>query len=248
MVELEKIGINDIEKLIRLADDVLRQMEVNAYLYNDEGVAFYEKVDEQEPNYYELVDSMMQEPIHKEKCDKFSRLMYQIMREEKSFGEVYFEPITYLKDQMEPYKKRIIGLFRNGTMQDTVTNETSYVVDESVTDDYLMELFVMRIRDRRIIMAVQRFQNTYYLLLRDYPCVEEADKYVGIYDDIRKLRQAYEAECEKLVSEKDKYPFVLSLQIYKFEEEADGKQVSQGRLIKIIVQNTGRSRPCGFPA
>lgn len=183
MFELEKVGVKDIEKLIRLADDVVRQMEVNAYLYDDEGVAFY-------------------------------------------------ETITYLKKQMEPYRTRIIGLFRNGTLQDTVTNETSFVADDTVTDDYLMELFVMRIRDRRIIMAVQNFPKTYYLLLRDYPCIEEVDKYVGIYDDIRKLRQAYETEREKLVSEKDKYPFVLSLQIYEFEDEADGKQVSHGRLIK----------------
>lgn len=232
MFELEEIGINDIEKLIRLADDVVRQMEVNASLYDDEGMAFYEKVDEKEPNYYEIVDSMMREPIHKEKCDKIRRRMYQIIREEKSFGEVHYEPITYLKEQMEPHKKRIIGLFRNGTMQDTVTNETSYVVDESVTDDYLMELFVMRIRDRRIIMAVQRFPNTYYLLLRDYPCVEESDKYVGIYDDIRKLRLAYEKEWEKLVTEQDEYPFALNLKIYEFDEEPDGTPAFQGRLIK----------------
>ena len=227
MIELEKIGINDIEKLIRLADDVVLQMEGNAYLYDEEGVAFYERT-----NDYEVADSMMREPIHVKKCDKIHRLMYQIIREEKSFDEVYDEPITHLKEQMEPYRERIIGLFRNGTLQDTVTNETSFVADESVTDDYLMELFVMRIRDRRIIMAVQRFPNTYYLLLRGYPCIHDGDEYVGIYDDIEKLRQAYEEESERMEKEKDEYPFTLCLQIYMFKEERYGKSDFQGKLMK----------------
>lgn len=49
---------------------------------------------------------------------------------------------------------RILGMFRNGTRCDT-----EYYVDNSISDEYLLELFCMRVRDRMIVFAAQRIHN-----------------------------------------------------------------------------------------
>lgn len=155
---LEKVGINDVEKMIRLADDVLRQIEMNNYLYDEEGKSLLRLVEERGGEFEEF-DAMTKDPKHKERCEKMRRFIYDNIREKKEFYEVYDEPAAVLVKKLEPYKKCILGIFRNGAVQDTVTNETNYCADESVDDDYLMELLAMRLRDRKIIIAVQRSNN-----------------------------------------------------------------------------------------
>lgn len=47
-------------------------------------------------------------------------------------------------------------MFRHGAEQNTVRNETNYYADESIPDKTLLELFAMRVRDRRLLFALQR--------------------------------------------------------------------------------------------
>lgn len=229
-IELEKVGIYDVEKLIRLADDVVRQVECNIYLYDRNGMSIYRQVEEIKGSFEEAL-ALERGERHREECDEIMRLIRQMIREEHSFNKVYYDEISDLRENIEPLKSRIIGIFRNGAEQDTVTNETNYCADETVSDEYLMNLFTMRIRDRRIIMAAQRFPKRYFLLLRGYPSIHDGDEYVGIYMDIGKLRKAYETEQEKLNKEKEEYPCDLTLQIYEFDEEKYETSEFQGKLV-----------------
>ena len=112
MAELKKIKMDDIEGMIRLADDVLNQMERNANVYDDDGIP----------------------------------------------------------DKIAPFRERILGIFRNGAEQNSVTNETEFCADESVPDEYLLKLFAMRIRDRRI---------TGVTLSRDVLCISQDESIVS---------------------------------------------------------------------
>lgn len=203
--ELEKVGINDIEKLIRLADDVVRQMERNLCTYDEYGLSFQNE--EQELNEH-----------HQKECEEIKRLVREIIREEQPFTEVYYGKVSPIRARVEPHKNRIIGIFRNGALQDTVTNETNYCADDSVSDEYLMELFVMRLRDRRIVSAAQRFPKSYFLLVKGYACCPDGDEYVGVYTNISKLREVYEVQTEMLNSESEKreYGGGRALTIFEF--------------------------------
>ena len=228
--EIEKVGINDIAKLIRLADDVIRQKECNIYLYDKNGESIYRQIENKDGDFENLLASEGDEN-HQKECDAIRRLMWNIIREEKTFHEVYYDDLSSIREKVEPFKNRIIGIFRNGAEQDTVSNETNFCADTSVSDGYLMELFVMRLRDRRIVLAAQRFPKTYFLLLRGYPSVHDGDEYVGIYMDISKLRKAYEVELEKLNKEKEEYRCGLTLQIYEFNEADYEKKEIQGKIV-----------------
>lgn len=137
--KLEAVRINEIEKLILLADDVLKQLCYNGHDYNKKG-----------------------EPINingsSKLCnEELNTMIYKIIKSKEYFLE---DALAYKADtllvKLEPISSKVIGIFRYDTIQDTVHNDTNYFAHETICDDYLMELFDMRVRDRMIVMAANR--------------------------------------------------------------------------------------------
>lgn len=152
---MEKLKINDIDKLIRLADDVLKQIGVITHEYDAEGICLWNKVDEVREDYCEQVRELKRDSFHRKRVYETKMLISEVLQSEKVFSKIYDEPVEILMQKLDPIKPLILGLFRNGTKQNSVTNETNFYADEAISDEYLMKLFAMRVRDRRILIAVQ---------------------------------------------------------------------------------------------
>ena len=230
MKQLQKIKIDDIENMIRLGDDVLRQMEFNSEFYDENGVSFVEKAEAEGVKANSILRQIREESHYKNALET-QRIMFEVIREEKTFQDVYYDSLDDILEAIEPLKKQILGIFRNGAEQNTVTNETNFCADESVSDEYLLKLFAMRIRERRITIAVQRMPEVYFLLLRGHPCCHDGDEFIGIYKNIRKLKNAYETEKQKMKDNPEEYPSYLELQIYEFDEEEYENGGCPGKLV-----------------
>lgn len=138
MKKLKAVGINDIENIILLADDVLKQIQYNFNFYDEEGYPIYRKCSD-------ISDS------------KEQLILTNIIR---SKDYTLDDAINYSAEELivklQPIRRKILGTFRNGAEQDTVTNDTNFYADETVSDEYLLTIFAMRLRDRMILMAAQR--------------------------------------------------------------------------------------------
>lgn len=67
--------------------------------------------------------------------------------------------------------------------------------------------------------------GVYYLLLKGYYFVPDCDEYLGIYQDLNKLKKAYLIEHEKLEKkQKDGHYRDYGLLIYAFREEKYGEE------------------------
>lgn len=69
-----------------------------------------------------------------------------------------------LEEKLKPLIRKAIGIFRNGSEQDSVMDDTNFCVDDSVSDEYLKTLFAMRVLDLMIVNASKRFKKRYYFL------------------------------------------------------------------------------------
>lgn len=202
--ELEKIKIDDLEKLIRLADDVLCQLLCNFDIYDEAGMSYYRKCQEVygDNKGYEEAIKLIREQKNAKEFEEFYHFLVFILKEKVDLNAALADTAEELLERLRPLKNRIIGIFRHGSEQDSVTNETEYCVDESISDEYLHNLFAMRVRDRRILLAAQRFPEKYYLLLRGFPTIPDGDELLGIYNDLSILKKAYDKALEELEQEK----------------------------------------------
>lgn len=82
--------------------------------------------------------------------------MLRIIHEKKSLNEIRYEKAQDNIERIKELHQCALGIFRNGSIQDTVCNDTNYYVDETVSDEYLLELLGVRIKDRRMMLAAQR--------------------------------------------------------------------------------------------
>lgn len=146
---MEIIGINDIEKLILLGDEVLDQVVFTIFRYDDNGYPIYLKYGQSKEERKKASNLVMEQIQNRE----LSKFVYNIIRDKKySLENVLDYSADELLALVNPIKKRIIGIFRNGHL----VFETNYSVDNTVTDEYLLQLFAMRLRDRMIVFSSQR--------------------------------------------------------------------------------------------
>ena len=151
---MEKVHITEMEKLILLADDVLTQVAWQLQYYNADGRSLDELCRQNDGSVDEK--RWFKEWERNRQVDELSMLLKQYLREKVSVNEVRYERAESILERLEPLKTRIIGIFRNGAEQNSVTNETEFCADESIPDETLLELFAMRVRDRRLLFALQR--------------------------------------------------------------------------------------------
>lgn len=69
----------------------------------------------------------------------------------EDFEQVLKRSAEELGNKLASVKKRILGIFRGGILEEWFW--FSYYADESVPDDWLFTLFLMRVRDRTIVLA-----------------------------------------------------------------------------------------------
>lgn len=146
---MEIIGINDIEKLILLADEVLDQVVFYIFRYDDNGYPICIKYGQSKEERQKAIDLVMEQMKNRE----LSELVYRIIRDKNySLTDSLDYTAEYLLKLVDSIKKRIIGIFRNAYL----SFDTNYSVDNTVTDEYLLQLFAMRLRDRMIVFSSQR--------------------------------------------------------------------------------------------
>ncbi|MEG2013195.1 MAG: hypothetical protein RR063_08320 [Anaerovoracaceae bacterium] len=128
---MERISINDIEKLVLHADEVLTQIRFSRFFYNDNG-DYNSNADKENPADEKYLDFIRPNPIL-----RFSEANSATLEEIK-------------KEYLQPHLALALSLFRKGVLG------MPYYVDASVSDEYLITLLTIRCKDVLRIFAIQK--------------------------------------------------------------------------------------------
>lgn len=143
MEERKAIKITDIEQMIWLVDSVLISAMYDIMSYDCNGVFLPDNDIERRT-----------EQFDKDHLDGTDILILKILRDEYGFYDALFISAKEIVEKLEPIKKRIISMFRNGMME--ASFRYTYYADASVDDEWLLTLFAMRIRDKMLDIADKR--------------------------------------------------------------------------------------------
>jgi len=144
---MEKINIQQIEKLILLADDILNTLRYSCYAFDENGIMLWNK-DKSNDEILEIVKNNVEKNV------EINTLISHILRSKYDLSDARYITTMEIYKKIDALETRILGMFRNGTHSDT-----EYYVDNSISDEYLLELFCMRVRDRMIVFAAQRIHD-----------------------------------------------------------------------------------------
>lgn len=145
MEERIAVKLEDIEQMILMADKVLDEVMMgDISKYDDNGVP--------------LPDEKWIEQRKKDYAEGTGLLLYKLVREKHdSFDKVLAITAADLEKRLGHLKKRILGIFRSGVLEEWY--RFYYYADESVPDEYLFTLFLMRVRDRMIVIGAERMHD-----------------------------------------------------------------------------------------
>lgn len=142
---MEKIALNitDIANMIYLADGVLFAVRA-AFMFDENGVRLHG-------------EAAVNEQIEKDKANGIDGdpIMEIIGSAGDITGAVETTPEKIL-EKLSPIKSRILGMFRNGEVPTDSFELDELCADPEVPDEWLLELFAMRVRDRMIANALQK--------------------------------------------------------------------------------------------
>ena len=142
---MKSVDMTDIANMILLADGVLSAVLLAISLFNEDGIKL------------SLNGKEYMEQLEKDKENKTVDLVETIIYKEKyDLSEAVETMAGDLAKRLSPIKRRVVGMFRNGVSCDSFDD---IYADPSVSDDWLFELFAMRIRDRMIAAALERLHN-----------------------------------------------------------------------------------------
>ena len=214
-IEKEKIGMDRIEDMILLGDDVLRALHMNYSSYTDSGDDIFDLYYEE---YKDRGEAVFHEVMwaEREKNIEHEHLLQELFRRDdyELTDVLNLSSSDIIERYIYPIIDKALNIFRKGTN----FGDTEFIADDSVTDEYLKDLFAMRVRDRMIVSACQRFDKIYYFLTWSTPCCHDMDEWIGIYSNLTTLREAYDAEMS---NEESIYrPEILS--IYEFKKGETG--------------------------
>lgn len=146
---IKSVGVNDIEELILLGDEVLDIVMLKSFRYDDNGYPLYIKYVKSKEEQEKLSYLKMQQIENKD----INELVYDIIHNKNyCLEDVLDYSVDELLKRVDPIKNKIIGIFRNSYL----ILDTYYNVDNTITDEYLLALFAMRLRDRMIVCSYQR--------------------------------------------------------------------------------------------
>lgn len=141
LMEKRALNITDIAEMIYLADGVLQAARFGIG-YDDNGVALHGDAR------YKQYD--------KDKADGTAELVETVLRGFKDQHDAIETTPETILEKLLPIKSRILGMFRNGEVNTEFYAADGLYADPSVPDEWLLELFAMRVRDRMIFFAFQR--------------------------------------------------------------------------------------------
>lgn len=139
-MEKRALKITDIAEMIYLADGVLWASRCELG-YNENGV--------------ELYGDARYKQHKKDKADGIAGLVESYIRSFHDLSDAIDITPAEILENLSPLKNRILGMFRNGEVDIERTSDKMYV-DPSVPDEWLMELFAMRVRDKIISFVLQK--------------------------------------------------------------------------------------------
>ena len=130
--------------MILLGDKVLDEVMMNLFRYDSNGVP--------------VSGEKRCEQMEQDYADGILTLILSILKEEfDSFYDVLAITAEDLEKKVAHLKKRILGIFRTGVEEEW--GRYVFYADGSVPDDWLFTLFLMRVRDRMIVMGAQRMHD-----------------------------------------------------------------------------------------
>ena len=144
------VKIEDIEQMILMSDKVVEEVMMGHLSnYDSNGVPF---------PYDEFRQERRKEQFERDYHDGKDRLVWNIVHEKHKYcDEVLATTASDLEKRLAPLKKRILGIFRSGVLEEWY--RFYYYADDSVPDDRLFTMFLMRVRDRMIVFASQRLHD-----------------------------------------------------------------------------------------
>lgn len=145
--QLERIAvkISDIEQMILMADKVLDEVMTGRIgNYDDNGVP--------------VRDELYGEQLEKDRANGTDRLVFKTVREKyDTLDDVLKITAADLEEKLTTIKKRVLGIFRSGILEEWY--RFYYYADDSVPDDWLFTMFLMRVRDRMIVFGAQKMHD-----------------------------------------------------------------------------------------
>lgn len=145
--QLERIAVKiaDIEQMILMADKVVDEVMMG-------GISRYDE------NGVPLEGEAFSEQLKKDRGDETTLLVYKTVHEKhETLEDVLRISAAELAEKLNPIKKRVLGIFRSGILEEWY--RFYYYADDSVTDEWLFTMFLMRVRDRMIVFGAQRTED-----------------------------------------------------------------------------------------
>lgn len=159
------VKIGDIEQMILMSDKVVDEVMMgDISWYDSNGV----------PIPSDELNERHMEQYEQDYRDGTTLLVKKIVREEKDFDSVLATTASDLEKRLAHLKKRILGIFRSGVLEEWY--RFYYYADDSVPDDWLFTMFLMRVRDRMIVFASQRLHDDNRKRAADRARKEAAEK------------------------------------------------------------------------
>lgn len=140
IVEKRALKITDIAEMIYLADGVLQATRYPS-LYNENGVRL--------PRY--AVD----EQFKKDRASGQGELVETFLHSVHDLTAAIEITPEEISEKLLPLKNRILGMFRNGEVNTEAYMYDELYADNSVPDEWLLQLFAMRVRDKIISFVLQ---------------------------------------------------------------------------------------------
>ena len=139
-MEKRALKITDISEMIFLADGVLWEAR-HAFMYGENGAMLHG-------------DDVIKQ-LEKDRANKTDDLIERLLHSVHDLTEAIELTPEYISEKLSPIKKRVLGMFRNGEVPTEFYPADGLYADPSVPDEWLQELFAMRVRDKIISFVLQ---------------------------------------------------------------------------------------------
>lgn len=139
-MEKRTLKITNIAGMIYLADGVLWEAR-HAFMYNENGIMLHG-------------DEMMKQLVNDRK-NGIEDLVELLLHSVHDLTEAIETTPEEILKKLSPVKSRILGMFRNGEVNTEAYMYDELYADPSVPDEWLLELFAMRVRDKIISFVLQ---------------------------------------------------------------------------------------------
>lgn len=137
------IKITDIANMIYLADGVLFAAYA-AFMFDENGIRLQG-------------EAAINEQIEKDKANGIDNdLIMSIIHSVHDITDAVETTPEKILEKLSPIRNRILGMTRNGGIPTDSFELDELCADPSVPDEWLLELFAMRVRDRMIACALHK--------------------------------------------------------------------------------------------